>query len=462
MRKRRQMERKLHASKGLGDPEEDESASLWVERMRMREEEKKMAEQRAKMLEEMDEEFGVEGLIQDSIMDHKQKAYTSRDLSGLKVEHGEGSFAEGQTVILTLKDAPVLEEGGDVLENVNILDKEKADRNVELKKKSLGYEGYQDEFDEMGMLKEKKILSKYDEEIEGVKKESMMLGYHGSYNAEEERERRLVQQRLSSGAVSLETAPATIAREYYTEEEMVKFKKPKKRKKVKKSTLKADDLVPLDGGVGEETRDHGSRGLRHHHHDEDDDMVVMETEDIKPIITEDEDKSAIDRALQRTREMLDRKKNSQTSGAEKVVEMVSAGVHVKKEPLFSSDAIVLDTTAEFCRQLGEDTVQAVTRRTSVPAQTEEMDVTAESRGNWEEVTMETESEPTVNYLIGDCLWGYQCVLGTPLQSVPKAFSLLVVCVMFTSSGEGPLPGGRACGLFRDVSCVTDGHQEGLH
>ena len=50
----------------------------------------------------------------------------------------------------------------------------------------------------------------------------------------------------------------------------------------------------------------------------------------------DEDKSAIDRALQRTREMLDRKKNSQTSGAEKVVEMVSAGVHVKKEPLFSS------------------------------------------------------------------------------------------------------------------------------
>ena len=38
--------------------------------------------------------------------------------------------------------------------------------------------------------------------------------------------------------------------------------------------------------MGEETRDHGSRGLRHHHHDEDDDMVVMETEDIKPIITE--------------------------------------------------------------------------------------------------------------------------------------------------------------------------------
>ena len=28
-------------------------------------------------------------------------------------------------MILTLKDAPVLEEGGDVLENVNILDKEK-------------------------------------------------------------------------------------------------------------------------------------------------------------------------------------------------------------------------------------------------------------------------------------------------------------------------------------------------
>ncbi len=55
--------------------------------------------------------------------------------------------------------------------------------------------------------------------------------------------------------VSLETGPSHIASEYYTSEEMVKFKKPKKKRKVRKK-LKADDILPL-GDVG--TKDHGSR-----------------------------------------------------------------------------------------------------------------------------------------------------------------------------------------------------------
>ena len=44
--------------------------------------------------------------------------------------------------------------------------------------------------------------------------------------------------------------------EYYTEEEMVQFRKPRKKKKVRKR-LKADDLIPL---ADERTsRDHASR-----------------------------------------------------------------------------------------------------------------------------------------------------------------------------------------------------------
>ena len=53
------------------------------------------------------------------------QAYSSKDLSGLTVDHKGESFREGQTVILTLKDAPVLDQDGDILENVNIVDEEK-------------------------------------------------------------------------------------------------------------------------------------------------------------------------------------------------------------------------------------------------------------------------------------------------------------------------------------------------
>ncbi|KAG8146588.1 hypothetical protein E2320_013730, partial [Naja naja] len=66
--------------------------------------------------------------------------YSAQDLKGLTVEHTIDSFQEGQTVILTLKDKGgnrigVLEEaGGDVLVNVNMVDREKAKKNTTFKK----------------------------------------------------------------------------------------------------------------------------------------------------------------------------------------------------------------------------------------------------------------------------------------------------------------------------------------
>ena len=53
-------------------------------------------------------------------------------------------------------------------------------------------------------------------------------------------------------------APAQVATEYFTSEEMVQFKKVKKRKLRKKGRVKADDLVPL--GNEDTSKDHGSRG----------------------------------------------------------------------------------------------------------------------------------------------------------------------------------------------------------
>ena len=58
--------------------------------------------------------------------------------------------------------------------------------------------------------------------------------------------------------ISLEVAPARIASEYYTNEEMVQFKKPKKRKLRKKEKFKVDDLLPLSNDR-KDSKDHGSR-----------------------------------------------------------------------------------------------------------------------------------------------------------------------------------------------------------
>merc|ERR1711879_651895 len=90
----------------------------------------------------------------------------------------------------TLKDRGILdeEEEEDVLVNVNIEDVERAEKNVENKKGKPTYKAYDDgEFDEDGMLKTKNMLEKYDEEIDGEKKESFTLGQRGSYDAAHEK-----------------------------------------------------------------------------------------------------------------------------------------------------------------------------------------------------------------------------------------------------------------------------------
>ena len=56
-----------------------------------------------------------------------------------------------------------------------------------------------------------------------------------------------------------------VASDYYTEEEVVKFKKPKKKKKVKRKMLKADDLLALNDVNTEQSRikQEYSRGMQY-------------------------------------------------------------------------------------------------------------------------------------------------------------------------------------------------------
>lgn len=86
---------------------------------------------------------------------------------------------EGKDVVLTLKDQNILQEEGDVLVNVNLIDTERYKKNNEIKKQKPGYQPYEEEeVDEHGLPKPKILLAKYDTEIDGEKRDSFVLGKH--------------------------------------------------------------------------------------------------------------------------------------------------------------------------------------------------------------------------------------------------------------------------------------------
>ena len=165
-RERRKLLDKLSKTKGIGndlDEEDVDSAEAWLRKLKQREE----ADKKAKLLQEMDEQFGISDIIEQEtapkvskIKPDAVKAYTSTHLKGLKVEHDESVFQEGRDIILTLKDRNILsgkgedldvddDEEADVLVNVNIMDDERAAKNVENKKKKADYKPY-DDFDDDG------------------------------------------------------------------------------------------------------------------------------------------------------------------------------------------------------------------------------------------------------------------------------------------------------------------------
>ena len=103
----RQIRGKLDSIKGLGDSDSDEDdASKWVERQKKKALEKEEAAKRAKVMEELDEEFGVQDIVDEDLKEKKQNEYSGRDLKGLRVEHSAEAFGEA-TTILTLQSVYV-------------------------------------------------------------------------------------------------------------------------------------------------------------------------------------------------------------------------------------------------------------------------------------------------------------------------------------------------------------------
>jgi len=72
---------------------EDDDAASWIEKSRRIQKQKEEAAKRAKQLEEMDEAFGVGEVVTTELAKQKNRAYTARDLRGLKVEHDRVSIS---------------------------------------------------------------------------------------------------------------------------------------------------------------------------------------------------------------------------------------------------------------------------------------------------------------------------------------------------------------------------------
>ncbi|XP_023415343.1 U4/U6.U5 tri-snRNP-associated protein 1 isoform X2 [Loxodonta africana] len=396
-KEKRLLNQKLGKIKTLGedDPWLDDTAA-WIERSRQLQKEKDLAEKRAKLLEEMDQEFGVSTLVEEEFGQRRQDLYSARDLQGLTVEHAIDSFREGETVILTLKDKGVLQEEEDVLVNVNMVDKERAEKNVELRKKKPDYLPYvEDEsVEDLAQQKPRSILSKYDEELEGERPQSFRLDQGGAADGTRERELEEIRARLRLQAQSLSTAGPRLASEYLTPEEMVTFKKTKRRvkkirKKEKEVVMRADDLLPLgdqtqDGDFGSRLRGRGRRrvpeadeeALEEEEKEKEavpqplqSDDTRVENMDISDeeeggapragspeVLEEDEAELELQKQLEKGRRL--RQLQQLRDSGEKVVEIVKKlesrqrGWEEDEDPE-RKGAIVFNATSEFCRTLGE-------------------------------------------------------------------------------------------------------------
>lgn len=252
------------------------------------------------------------------------------------------------------------------------------------------------EVDEFGNIVHNSLLTKYDEEIEGEKKTSFRLGAGGESVAADIEEsqsgippsmRKMAKLRQLQ---SLDLPQTQLASEYFTEKEMVSFRKVKKTKKKKKKKLTADDLEPLEEDslvhLGSRTARHARIEAMQANEEEEEDGVPLE--DTKPIgrkvvtlhdLLEEEEQPAVkeeemevdegqeseqdDIELQEALARSRRAKLAQAAQPsseriteqfkkEKVIEQIEPEDDEMKEDA-ANLVMTLNTTDEFCRTLGD-------------------------------------------------------------------------------------------------------------
>ncbi|XP_055829840.1 SART-1 family protein DOT2 [Solanum dulcamara] len=236
----------------------------WVSKSRKIEEirnaEKEKALQLSKIFEEQDKMNGEES------DDEENDRLAAKELGGMKVLHGLDKVVEGGAVVLTLKDQSILagddvNQEVDVLENVEIGEQKRRNDAYKAAKNKTGI--YDDKFnDEPGF--ERKILPKYDDPAE---EEGVTLDATGGFSIDAEKKLEELRRRIQ-GASSINrmedlNSSGKLLSDYYTQEEMVQFKKPKKKKSLrKKEKMDLDALEAEAKSAGLGVGDLGSRNDR--------------------------------------------------------------------------------------------------------------------------------------------------------------------------------------------------------
>lgn len=238
-------------------------------------------------------------------------------------------------------------EDDDVLVNVNMVDDERYKKNVLIKSKKPGYDAYdENNFDEHGMLKNN-VLEKYDEEIEGEKHETFTIGAVDPKEIKE-RQAAIIKNKLANKRLeSLVLAEPKLANDYYNEQELVKFKKVRKKVRNKKKLQLQE--------VPDYLKDLGSRRPRRDGKDEKsiDSLDILDIEpskeDLSSIKIEEEDRELDLKIKQKAVKL---KGPITIMKPEKIAMMISKEAEMSTET-DSSGNIVLNSTAEFCRTLGD-------------------------------------------------------------------------------------------------------------
>ncbi|KAI9633988.1 SART-1 protein [Dioszegia hungarica] len=221
----------------LGSTNADDalSAKAWLKKQKKRakDNERDMAQRRAKDMEEQD-----------------AAEYGERDVAGLKVNHAADDFETGEEVILTLKDSRVLAGDEDELQNVNLIEDEVLKAAKERKRKAqAAYTGYDDEeFDEGRIGQKADILGKYDDSFATgkVRSEGFRLGAPPKQEEKVEEDTEMIGSApMTKVKLNLDYAKDFEVGDYAKEGE-AGFKKPKK-KKAKRSTRKTEVDEEDDG-----------------------------------------------------------------------------------------------------------------------------------------------------------------------------------------------------------------------
>lgn len=220
---------------------------------------------------------------QEEMMIAAKAQYTSKDMKGMTVDHKlEDINLEGDT-ILTLQDKKILDGGladKDVLQNVNVADREQDRRHMKNKLTGINYEPWRDMEaeallgDSISFGKKSAVLKKYDEAIHGSKyaygteNDFFKIGEDGQVDMQELEERNEGKREKRAGAQSLKLPEYQEQTDYYETDFKKSKNSTKKRKKeetksepklgrnlesrlgskkAKKSkTLQADDLIDGD------------------------------------------------------------------------------------------------------------------------------------------------------------------------------------------------------------------------